>query len=306
MTQDDPADATDSTSFPDEPANSDSIEESSPSTGQSLSRRTLLKGTASAAVGMTGLSAISGTAAAGWGKCNNLHFQQSPDWFGYINPGPELTQNHNVPWGTDELTIFIHGWQTDKQGALKYGHEVWRKLRDMGYKGAGISNLWWSQDTWSFAQRDANQAGVWLADFLVSQGWTQNNGVEINLICHSLGARVALKCLSRLHLEHNAYINTVNFLGGAIHDRLVGGYYRDNIYWGCNKLHNWFSANDDVLADLFRSVEGGRWAVGWKGIASGPVPENYIGHDKFFQIDQHCEYMHYHNGVIDEVYYTFN
>ncbi|WP_264556706.1 hypothetical protein [Halocatena marina] len=86
MTQDDSIDTTDSTVFPDEPANSDSIEEPSSSTSRSLSRRTLLKGTASAAVGATGLAAISGTAAAGdWGVCHHQP-PRAPSWFGYLAP----------------------------------------------------------------------------------------------------------------------------------------------------------------------------------------------------------------------------
>jgi hypothetical protein len=272
-----------------------------------LSRRTLLKGAASAAIGATGVSAISGTAAAGDFGCDYT-FARAPPWFGFVDAG--TGDIHNLPWESDDLVIFIHGFKTDRQGGLDYGYEVWRKLRAMGYRGDAFSFIWPSTDSnrkWSQAQYNANQSGHYLADFLVNNGWLSVTGPSrVHFVCHSLGARVALECIRRLHLTYDQLLalSTVHFLGGAVYDRYVGGYYRENIEYVCDEVHNWHSTNDDVLGTVFRAAEGGRWAVGWRGIASGPVPENYTDHDQAYEIHQHCEYMHYDAGVVNNLYYT--
>jgi hypothetical protein len=297
MTHDSPETSTESTALTNEPTENDPTEGSA----QPVSRRTLLKGAASAAIGVTGLTEVSGTAAAG--GCS-YPVQRAPSWFGHINI--ETGATHNVPWGTDQITIFIHGFRTQRQGARDYGWEVWRKLHDMGYPGDGISCIWDAGNSlsdWGTAKGNANTAGIALADWLARIGSVQNNGIEVNLVCHSLGARVGLECLRRLHLTHNLYINTVHFLGGAVWDKLVSGYYHYNVYWGCNWLHNWHSRNDTVLGSGFTFREGGKWPVGWKGIESGTPPGNYTDHPHGFEINEHCQYMDYNAGVVNDLYY---
>lgn len=266
-----------------------------------VSRRSLLKGAASAAVGGTGMMAVSGTAAAGDLGCD-YNFARAPSWFGYVNPTTGAT--HNLPWGSDNLTIFIHGFKTQQQGALDYGYEVWRKLRDMGYRGDGFSCIWDAGDSnidWPWAQANAPDAGYDLGNWLASIGCVGNNGIQVNLVCHSLGARMALSCLATLQ-NKGLFVNTVHFLGGAVWDRLVGKFYLDAVALGCRSLHNWHSLNDDVLGNVFQAAEAGHHAVGWSGIA-GEVPVNWTDHDHSFEIHQHCEYMHYDAGVVNDLYY---
>ncbi len=301
MAQDSSADVTERTATTPDQTAPESTEKSAHSPAQSVSRRALLKGTASAAVGLTGLSAISGTAAA---ESCNYRPQRAPSWFGYVNPMTGAT--HNVPWGTDQITIFIHGFDTQRASARDYGWEVWRKLHDMGYPGDGISCIWAAGDSWNdwpWAQTNAIDAGYALGNWLADIGSVQNNGIEVNLVCHSLGAKVALHCLSTLQ-NRGLYINTVHFLGGAVVDYLVGQQYLDAVVYGCNWLHNWHSTHDDVLGTTFRRAEGYSWPVGWRGIASGTVPENWTDHDHAFEITQHCQYMDYNAGVVNDLYYT--
>lgn len=85
-------------------------------------------------------------------------------------------------------------------------------------------------------------------------------------------------------------------------DKSPGSTARHQIYWGCNWLHNWHSTNDGVLGGVFRTVTGDKWAVGWRGIASGPIPGNYTDHDQAYEIDQHCQYMDYDYGVVNNLY----
>lgn len=135
--------------------------------------------------------------------------------------------------------IYVHGFTAQKQGVLDDGWEVWRKLHDTGYPGDGISCIWPAGDSWNEwvgANLSAISTGTDLADWLIQHGFVQNNGIEVNLVCHSLGAMVGLECLHRLQ-QKDLYINTVHFLGGAVHDKVVGD-YRHQIYWGCNWLHN--------------------------------------------------------------------
>ncbi len=284
--------------------------ESNQSESQSLSRRRLLKGAVSAAVGLTGISAI-GEAEAACG-CEgyyddigaDCYYPPAPGWFGYL--GMSDGDIHNFPWGTTNVVVFIHGFRTRRPNALKYGYEVWNKLRDSGYGGDSFSFLWDSKSQpwhWNQAKANANEAGIWLAEWMVNTGFISYGNFRIHFVCHSLGARVAMECLRHLHLGYNMNnaVDTVHLLGGAVHDRAIGGYYREDIETSCYELHNWHSANDKVLRIAFRGAEGGRWAVGWRGIASGPVPYNHYEHDHTFEINKHCQYMDYHTGVVDNI-----
>lgn len=303
MTQDNSADVADGTAIADDQDDTDSIEETSNPTAQ-MSRRKLLKGTASAAVGMTGLSAISGTAAAGgWGTCHHVP-PSAPSWFGYLDP---VNGAHNIPaHANNGLTVYIHGFQTGRQRAVDDGHEVWRHLRDLGYPGACFSFSWAAGNginDWWAAKGNAVNAGKWLADYLNGRGWTTQDAKNIDIVCHSLGAKVALECLRVLRRNHGKSVHTVHLLGGAAHDRDVGGTYRPDVEGGCGWMHNWHSASDPVLSQVYRSVEGGKWPVGFKGIASGPVPNNYTDHATGMK--QHCQYMDYKYGVVRDVYNLF-
>lgn len=304
MSQDTPADVTDRTATPTDQTASESTEESADSPAQSVSRRALLKGTASAAVGITGLSAVSGTAAAGsWGDCD-YRAPAAPGWFGHVDFTGYTPVTQNVPWGTNQITIYIHGFLGKKPGARADGHEVWRKLRDMGYQGDVISCIWVAGSSavdFVTAEGNAEGTGSTLADWLIDIGCVQNNGIEVNLVCHSLGARLGLFCLKRLQAR-GFYINQVHFLGGAVGDVEVGNHAHD-IVWGCNWLHNWHSENDPVLENIYNPAQYYD-AVGWRGMVSGTVPGNYSDHDHSTEIHQHCEYMDYNAGVIDSLYYT--
>ncbi|UPM45209.1 alpha/beta hydrolase [Halocatena salina] len=301
MMQDDSADVTGSTASPDEPTNSDSTKRSSPLTSQPLSRRTLLKGTASAAISVTGLAAVSGTAAAGsFGYECHHEPAQAPSWFGYLDPWSQ--SEHNLPNASNGLTIYIHGFQTGRQGAIDDGHEVWRHLRDLGYEGSSFSFIWPSGSSvtdWGTALENCDMVGTWLADYLHGRGWTGNNDKRVNLVCHSLGAKVALECLDYLAGVHNDWIDIVHFLGGAVYDRNVGGGYKPGIQQGCWHLHNWHSKDDPVLRDVYREIMDGKWPVGYKGIATGPKPDNYTDHATGMK--QHCQYIDYKYGVVDDL-----
>lgn len=281
---------------------SGSNEDSDRSYSRQLNRRTLLKGAASTAIGVTGLSAVSGTAAAGgWGRCD-YGFPRAPSWFGYADFSGGNLYTHNIPWETDELTIYIHGFLGTKPGALAKGHVVWSKLRDMGYLGGGISCIWDAGNEavdWWTAQSNTNRVGSALADWLV--GSVESHGIGVNLVCHSLGARVALCCLRRLHSTHGRSVDTVHLLGGAVDYQAAGGTFRDDIKNGCNWLHNFYSSNDPMLGGAFPLITRTH-AIGYMGSLNANVPANYTDHNCSSEIHQHCEYMHFHAGVLDQVY----
>ncbi|UPM44665.1 DUF726 domain-containing protein [Halocatena salina] len=297
MMQDDPADVTDSTVLSDESANSDSIAEPSPSTGQSLSRRTLLKGTASAAVGMTGLATISGTAAAGnWGECHH-NPPRAPSWFGYLSPWEQ--SEHNLPNANNGLSIYIHGFLGTRQGAVDTGHEVWRKIRDEGYPHHACFSFVWPAGNgftdWGSAKDNSYMAGRWLGDFINGRGWTDEDGKNINIICHSLGARVALECIKTLHEKYQKSIDTIHFLGGAVDVGEVSFEYNTALEHGCGWTHNWYSESDPVLRKYYVTWERTQ-PIGLRAHTGNIEMTSYPTGMK-----QHCQYMDYEYGVINDV-----
>lgn len=179
-----------------------------------------------------------------------------------------------------------------KQGAIDEGHEVWRKIRDEGYQHACFSFIWPAGNKpadWRVANSNANMAGEWLADYLDGHGWTAEDGKNINIICHSLGARVALECLDVLHGKYQKSINTVHLLGGAVKTSAVRKFYPTAINNGCSWMHNWYSGSDPVLSELYVHLEQAP-AIGSKALTNSPFLEltSYPTGMK-----QHCQYMDY-------------
>lgn len=263
-----------------------------------IGRRGVLKATASTAVGATMLGAMSGTAAAG--GCS-YDFLDCPHWFGEIDV--ENWSFHNFPWGTSDLTIFIHGF-TNENGGRDYAYEIFRNLRDQGWGGDMVNARWNAGDSWDdwyWAKNHSIEAGQRLADILAYYGWTGHNGVNVNLIGHSLGGKMALECVRHLQGHHEDYINSVQLFGAAVYDRAT--YLEDPdcrfhypVAYGTVETHNYHSYDDGTLKYAYQSAEGGRHACGYSGAVG--EPGNWYDHDFTGHITEHCQYQDYDDGVL--------
>lgn len=271
--------------------------ESNQPKSQPLSRRGMLKAATASAVGATGLSAVSGTAAAGKDLGCDYDFPSAPSWLGEVEP--ENRNFHEWPWGTTDVTIFVHGF-TNQNGGRNYAYEVYRRVSDQGYGGNVVACDWNAGDSWDdwySAKNHAIDAGQDLADILNDYGWTAEHGVNVNLVAHSLGGKFALECVRHLQGHHGHSINTVNLLGAAVWDEQPSERFYDGIAYGTRYTHNYYSENDDVLGTVYQSAEFGRHACGYTGARAG-APSNWIEHDMTNRIHQHCQYMDYDAGVI--------
>lgn len=264
---------------------------------ESVSRRGVLRSAATTAiVGATGLAATTGTASAGDYGCD-YSWPDAPSWIGEVEP--ENWAFHNWPWGATDMTLFVHGF-TNQNGGRDYTYEVYRNLSDQGYGGYVMACDWDAGDSWDdwwAAKENAIEAGQDLARILDYYGWTEDHGVTMNLVAHSLGGKMALECVRDLYGTYGHSINSVNLFGAAVWDEQPGERFYEGILYGTNETHNYYSENDDVLRDLYSSAEFGRHACGYTGGAGGE-PWNWVEHDMTWRIEQHCEYMDYYDGCV--------
>lgn len=271
-------------------------DESAQKPSGSVSRRRLLKSAGLAVVGATGLAAMSSPAAAGDGECPYT-YPSCPSWLGEVEP--ENWSFHEWPWGTESLTIFIHGF-TNQNGGRDYAYEIYRNLTDSGYNGNVTACDWNAGDSWDdwySAKNHAIEAGQDLAEILDYYGLTEDHGVTVNLVAHSLGGKMALECVRGLHGTYGHTINSVNLFGAAVWDEQPGERFYDGILYGTNETHNYYSENDDTLGDIYQAAEFGRHACGYTG-GTGGEPYNWYEHDMTSRIHHHCEYMDYNDGCV--------
>lgn len=238
---------------------------------------------------------MSGTAVAG--GCE-YDFPESPDWFGELDV--ETESFHEWPWGTNDLTMFIHGF-TGASGSSRYAYEIYGALE--GYGGNVVNAVWPAGDSWNdwYAAKDSAIAmGKELARILDGYGWTADAGVTVNLVAHSLGGKMALECVRELHGAYGRSINSVNLFGAAVWDEQPSERFYDGIRYGTNETHNYYSSNDPTLKYAYQSAEFGRHACGYTGAQAG-TPSNWYEHDVSTRIHQHCEYMDAEAGCVSYI-----
>lgn len=274
-----------------------SSDESNQSETDAVSRRGVVKATAAAIVGSTGVAAMSGPAAAG--KCD-YDYPAPPSSFGELQVDSRTFSNW--PWGTSDITMFIHGF-TGQSGSGAYAYEVYQELSNQGYGGHVVSTVWPAGDSWDdwyAAKQSAIDMGKELADILDTYGYTESGGVSVNFVAHSLGGKMALECARELHATYGHSVNTINLLGAAVWDEQPGERFYDGILYGTNATHNYYSENDGTLANAYQTAEFGRHACGYTGGAGGE-PWNWYEHNVSSYIHQHCEYMDSQDGCITDV-----
>ncbi|WP_435349452.1 DUF726 domain-containing protein [Haloarchaeobius sp. HRN-SO-5] len=280
---------------------------------QYVSRRRFVGGAATAALG-TGLAAgATGTAAASdqFPRVTTRgHYDIT--WYGSVY----LTDGH-TEWdydtvGTipgvhtaapDELLIHVHGWQNEPNEAVEGFIEAETAYRNNDYDGAVIGFSWDSDSSlfgWWDSTEIAEENGKKLANF-VNQYRLANPDTTIRLVCHSLGARVTLRCVEVLNVNGiTDALDSVALLGGAADNDAVstGGRYGPDLASAVGQVDNYWKDGDDVLHWAYTTAEFDS-AVGEEG-CEGTPPWNYQDHNVDY-VPDHFSYYQPDEGCIPEV-----
>ena len=265
---------------------------------RTTTRRAALKALGTGGAAAVGLTAVSGTAAAG--NCLELTKQDAPDDFPIVT---EYFDGYgDLPLGSDPLTIFVHGWQAELGGdAWGQSYLCQQALRDNGYDDPVIGFKYWANNFWwPDAIDDAHDAGSKLARFIQ---WYDDEYApdEIRVIAHSLGGHVTLRCLDDLQADGDS-ITSLSLLGAAVDVDIVaqGNERYDAVRDGADQVDNFYSAEDDVLEYIYSIGEFGDEALGEQGV-SGTAPGNYDEFDVTGSIGDHCEYFQPDTGCVGDV-----
>lgn len=278
---------------------------------RTLDRRTVLKGAATGAVAATGFTAFSGTASAG--SCIDLSDTDPPGDFPMIENGGT---HGDFPSAPDEMTIFVHGWMEKLSGTAKgQAYVASEALTGQGYSHPVVGYKHDSNDPrWGEAKDTAEAEGADLADWLDSY-MDAHPETDIRLVCHSLGARVSLKCLDVLR-QRGKEVRSLSLLGAAVDSESVaeGGRWYEAASHGASYVYNFYSYDDGVLAYIYEigdTLDDIDWdfdfdveqqeALGAEG-ADGETPVNYTELDVTDSVSDHCQYFQPGEGCMDRVF----
>jgi hypothetical protein len=285
----------------------------------SISRRSFVRRTGAAAVGVGLLGAVSGSASAA----------TVPPYVstrGHFDDDANLTSGHGtfdydtvgtVPGidgaCTTDLLVFVHGWK--KKGGDSEAEQVAREkfahakatLEADGYDGTVVGYSWdnnvgggWDYG-WGTAKDVATQNGSKLAQFLLD--YKYYCGGTIRVACHSLGAEVTFSALEAL--DGSSYWNdrgwaveSVHILGGAVDNErptLEDGDGYDAVANQTRATFNYYSNDDSVLSWVYNTIEFDQ-ALGETGKESGnTAPGNYTDYDGTSQVGSD------HSGYLDNL-----
>jgi esterase/lipase superfamily enzyme len=230
--------------------------------------------------------------------------------------GVTLTEDHTkTDWETagdfdgiydgDELLVFVHGWNVTDDEALDIFYTGKQAFRANGFDESFIGFSYGSDREWESAKTVAERNGPKLGRFLADVR-ERHPDITLQLVAHSLGARVVLSALS--HLADGGYENlvaSVSLLGGAADDHSVskGGQYHTAVETATASFENFHKTDDQVLQDIYGLYELGK-AVGEVG-CDGTSPTNYEDHDVTDSVTSHCGYYKEDVGCIPEVVAEF-
>ncbi|MDY7083023.1 MAG: hypothetical protein SXQ77_11640 [Halobacteria archaeon] len=273
-----------------------------------VSRRRLLKIGGASAVGLTGLTTVSGTVTAQsfMQSCQASFQADVPDDFPTFYNG-EL--QGKWPESPDELVQFSHGWTQEKRGYPQIGESMayvfGQSLQHEGYNTNVAGNVYNASRIYGKSVEDSKDAGRRAADWLA--GYMDSNpGMTVHLAGHSNGGPAVLAMLNRL-AELEKQVATASLLGPAAENDTVTkgwfskGEFYDGVKNGAEEVHNYYSENDGVLGIVYRLAPATRdSALGFKG-ADGKTPSNYHDHDVTDLVSNHCQYFVPGEGCMSEV-----
>ena len=137
----------------------------------------------------------------------------------------DLSELTEKPCQNETAVIFVHGWEESEANVKERLNRVKLSLENNSYIHPLIGFSWSSDTQWDSARSIATENGPKLAN-LISNIKNECPGTDIRLLAHSLGARVVLSNLERLHENktwnnNNFTIKSVDLLGAAVDDEEV-------------------------------------------------------------------------------------
>lgn len=265
--------------------------------GRARTRRSVLRATSVAAVGVVGVGGASNSASAGEVKdCTDWPVNAPADY-----PTVDLTDEpweSNVPHGVGEICVYVHGWNGMKSSDDQaYTYET--ALNQNGY-GQPVVTARWDSDTLNFwgAESNADTAGERLADWIRDYR-AANPGTTIRLTGHSLGSRASLATLKALGGDQ--VVDTVTLLGAAVDDDTVCDEYASGIQHSAGTVYNYHSRDDDTVCTLYGLQTWGS-GLGCEGAdCDGSTPGNYVDQDVTDDVDGHCNFMRPDIGCVSQI-----
>lgn len=195
---------------------------------------------------------------------------------------------------TNEVTIYVHGFNTSQIDNLRRMEGIREGLRAQGYRGGLIAYDWPSAGSVSAYDGDKRNAKQ-TAEHLVSDGilplLALSPRPKVNLIAHSMGAYLILRALSDFDDDAGPgsgawKVNEAMFIAGDADRRWFG-----KGAWGAlllahraRRFTNYFSQLDDVL-NAAVPANGFRSRVGRSGMPPG-IHKNHVdiySHEQYLQ-----------------------
>ncbi|WP_336328121.1 esterase/lipase family protein [Halovenus sp. HT40] len=290
--------------------------------GGHLSRRNLLKSSATAAVGAAGVKAATGSAAAydeaeedkeigdylelaecgfGWASGDGFNVVDLDPWWGDYDP------NFDVGRLSDEICIYVHGF-----GAAGLAAEQGETLANNIYFDGDFLSAKWPSVTPTYTQAwdRAAEYGRKLADWLIDELWPQNGWTKVNVVGHSLGGRASFNMLNRLHEELPWWeydrVGNVVTVGPADHQRFVCDrwesgdriyHYYDGIQSVPDNAYAFYSSSDEAVGTLHELWADLLWwtpdgeGLGADGVSCSNAPDNLTTVDVSAGVSNHCQYF---------------
>jgi hypothetical protein len=214
-----------------------------------------------------------------------LNQPQEVEGYGYNNQYLFGDISHLKNECPSEITIFVHGWLNDEDMAKERLDRIKLSLEHNNYNTSLIGFSWpsdtdFTPDGWLEAKQIAKDDGPKLADFILNYindcKEIHNKHTKVNLLSHSLGARVLLSSLQNLH-ENPLWNNNTNFKIATVH--LMGAAVDD----------------EEVSMDSIKLYNNPGWGIG----PLGCYPPYYYEENNNIKFP-------YGNAIRDEVFRFYN
>ncbi|WP_195820708.1 alpha/beta fold hydrolase [Roseobacter sp. MH60115] len=208
----------------------------------------------------------------------------SGKWTGGIISKDDWLAHVKAEAATNEITIYVHGFNTDQIDNLNRMNKIRAGLNGEGYRGALIAYDWPSAGTVTAYDSDKRHAKL-TAEHLVRDGilplLALSPRPKVNLIAHSMGAYLVLRALSEFDDDAGPgsgawKLNETLFVSGDADRRWFG-----KGAWGAlllahrsKRFTNYYSQLDDVL-NAAVPANGFRKRAGRSGMPSG-IHKNHV------------------------------
>ncbi len=260
--------------------------------GGGVTRRTLLKTTAVAAVGGAAIAAGSGSGAADSDQILEVDFRGGT---------PPIT---DAPQGEDEVLFSIHGY-SGSSVSVSQSRTLQQTARSLGYTETVTAVTWDDSGGPTAAESSARNTGGRLANWL-DDYVTQNPQTKVRLLGHSMGGFVVFECLAGINGAFQ--IENADMIGSyeEASAPCEGNGFFDAIESSCLHMGNYYSTNDSIARLGSGPADcggGGGWFGGGGG--GGTTPSNYYDYDVSGSVPSHTSYKS-SSGCVQQIIGNYN